>query len=164
MLEVSAKYDSRKPGFALVVALALMGLVLALIISMTLMIQVETQATSSAMEHLRAKESAQLALMVAIGELQKHAGPDQRVTARAEILGSTVQNGERYWTGSWNTNDPSAPPIWLVSGQTPDPTSPSATKRPRQIPKTNSYNKTSKITHPLSESELRFRVGCYNYH
>jgi hypothetical protein len=115
----------RQSGFALVVALSLMAFVLMLILSMSLLVQVETTNASRSLDQLRAKEAARLALMMAIGDLQKHAGPDQRVTARAEILGDSVQNGERYWTGVWDTENPDNQPVWLVSGLNTDPTAPS---------------------------------------
>ncbi|QJE98720.1 hypothetical protein [Luteolibacter luteus] len=74
-----------------------------------------------------ARANARMALYMAIGELQKEMGPDQRVSATADLAGSTtgdalgpgtpptnntpigggnkgltaVQNGTRYWTGVW---------------------------------------------------------------
>ena len=66
----------------------MMAFVLVLLLSMTLLVQVETTNSRQALNQLRAKESARLALMMALGDLQRYAGPDQRVTARAEILGS----------------------------------------------------------------------------
>jgi len=108
----------RQSGFALVVALSLMAFVLMLILSMSLLVQVETTNASRSLDQLRAKEAARLALMMAMGELQKHAGPDQRVTARAEILGdSNVLPETKLWTGVWDTTDTNAAPIWLVSGK-----------------------------------------------
>lgn len=109
-------------GFALVIALGLMAFVLTLLMSMTLLIQVETRTSSDALAQLKARESARLALMIAIGELQKHGGPDQRVSARAEILGGgNYANTARFWTGIWDTSNPSADPTWLVSGDPIDP-------------------------------------------
>jgi len=109
-------------GFALVLALMLMAFVLLLLLSITTLVQVETRAATINLEQLRARESARLALMLAIGELQQHAGPDQRVTARADILGDGNFAPEaKFWTGVWDTTDPSAAPTWLVSGQNVDP-------------------------------------------
>ena len=72
----------------------------------------------------QARANARMALMLAIGELQKSAGPDQRVTATADILGgnSTAAAGHAHWTGVWDTtdydpSDPDTKPFvgWLVS-------------------------------------------------
>jgi hypothetical protein len=106
-------------GFALIVALSLMAFMLTLSVSMALLLHVETRAGSTAHAKLRAKEAARLALMMALGDLQQHAGPDQRVTARAGITG--IKDNKRYWTGIWDTTAPSGSPEWLVSGNAPDP-------------------------------------------
>ena len=79
-----------------------------------------------------ARANARMALMIALGELQKAAGPDQRVSATASILGSTTNpyatgttaaDGRKHWLGVWNTNgyspaDPDTKTFvrWLVSG------------------------------------------------
>ena len=95
----------------------MMAFVLVLLLSMTLLVQVETTNSRQALNQLRAKESARLALMMALGDLQRYAGPDQRVTARAEILGDARTSENPYWTGVWDTANPSAPPRWLTSWQ-----------------------------------------------
>lgn len=41
-------------------------------------------------------------MIVAIGELQKSAGPDRRITATADIR-KTAQPDKAHWTGVWNT-------------------------------------------------------------
>lgn len=109
-------------GFALVLALMLMAFVLLLLLSMTTLVQVESRVAQGSLQTLQARESARLALMLAIGELQKHAGPDQRVTARADILGDgNFEPSAKFWTGVWDTTDPTAAPRWLVSGSSADP-------------------------------------------
>ena len=78
-----------------------------------------------------ARANARMALMMALGELQKAAGPDQRVTATATILGNsnnpyasgtTAVDGKKHWVGVWDTSNysPAAPDSktfvrWLVS-------------------------------------------------
>ena len=86
-----------------------------------------------------ARANARMALMMALGELQKAAGPDQRVSATASILGSSSNphangtntvDGRKHWAGVWDTSNYN-PAIadsktfvrWLVSGHgatTPD--------------------------------------------
>lgn len=112
------KRQQAEGGFALLIALTLMSVVLMLLISMTLMVQVQTTNSRRQLDQLRAKENARLALMMAIGDLQRYAGPDQRVTARAEILRSAIPESNQMWTGVWDTRSPATAPNWLVSGQT----------------------------------------------
>jgi hypothetical protein len=58
---------------------------------------------------MRAKQNALLALNVAIGELQVAAGPDQRVTARADMHDSTPSTladegiTNPFWLGVYRT-------------------------------------------------------------
>ena len=116
------RQDNHLGGFALVLALLLMAFVLMLLLSVTTLVQVESRAASNSLQRLHARENARLALMLAIGQLQKHAGPDQRVTARADILGEgNFDPPCRFWTGVWDSTDPTAAPIWLVSGASASP-------------------------------------------
>jgi type II secretory pathway component PulK len=71
-------------GFALVIALSLMAFVLLLLLSITTLVQVESQSAAIHMHRMQAEQSALLGLQIALGELQKTAGPDQRVTATAQ--------------------------------------------------------------------------------
>ena len=90
-------------GFALIATILLMVL-LAMITVGTLSLSVVTLRTGtqdSAQGVARA--NARMALMIAIGELQKQAGPDQRITASSSIVSSgSIPNPN--WTGvldSW---------------------------------------------------------------
>jgi len=88
---------------SLMILLVLIGVGMLTLSSITL----RTATQESAMATARA--NARMALMLAIGDLQRNAGPDQYVTARAEILDSnpsgTVLSGvsQPYWTGTWRT-------------------------------------------------------------
>ena len=73
-------------GFALVIALSLMAFVLLLLLSITTLVQVETQGSQIQLQQMEAEQSALLGLQLALGELQKTVGPDQRVTATAGIF------------------------------------------------------------------------------
>jgi hypothetical protein len=117
--------DSRS-GFALIVALTLMSFILLLVLSLTVFIRVESASASMAQQQLKAKTNALLALNVAIGSLQKHAGVDQVATASAD-LGGVPEAGRLHWTGVWQDSSPdtAANPLrlptnpdflgWLVS-------------------------------------------------
>jgi len=124
-------------GFALVIALSLMAFILLLILSITTLVRVETQSANIQLAQLKARMNAQLGAMVALGDLQRYTGPDQRVTARADILlapGASGIAGQSRWTGVWSskeiTNDPldTADELeerqarWLVSGNDPSAT------------------------------------------
>ncbi|MFU8848973.1 MAG: hypothetical protein ACNA77_09700 [Opitutales bacterium] len=108
-------------GFVLVAALGMMSFVLLLILSLTLQAQVELRNVSNSKARILARENARLGLMIALGNLQRHAGPDQRVTARAEIEATTT-SGTDKWSGIWDamSGDPDAM-TWLVSGQEATP-------------------------------------------
>ena len=124
-------------GFALVIALSLMAFVLLLLLSITTLVQVESRSAQIQMHRMEAEQSALLGLQLALGELQKTAGPDQRVTATASVLGNSTNpslsnpytkdtpavDGRMHWMGAWDTSsyspaDPDNKTFvrWLVSG------------------------------------------------
>lgn len=117
--------STSRQGFALILALSMMAFVLLLVLSITTLTQVETRAAHTHLQTVQARENARLALMLAIGQLQTQASHDQRVTARAEILGEDAYDpAARFWTGVWNTKTMSAGPVWLVSGTNANPGAP----------------------------------------
>ncbi|MBW8781696.1 MAG: hypothetical protein JF599_07395 [Verrucomicrobia bacterium] len=124
----------RRGGFALLITITLLSFLVLLLVSMASLTRVETQVASNSQQLASARQNALMALNIALGQLQKTAGPDQRVTAIADIKGtatgaadSTIKNP--YYTGVWNStpSDPILPPTltastplaWLVSGTAP---------------------------------------------
>jgi len=103
-------------GFALVIALSLMAFVLLLLLSITTLVQVETQGSQIQMQQMEAEQSALLGLQIALGELQKTAGPDQRVTATAGI--DAANTAQPHLLGVWESfkqeNDSNAPINYAV--------------------------------------------------
>ncbi|MCX6936846.1 MAG: hypothetical protein NTU80_02955, partial [Verrucomicrobia bacterium] len=90
--------------------------------------RVETQVAANSQQISQARQNALMALNLALGQLQKYAGPDQAVTARADITSASALN-QPYLTGVWKTtNTSSIPDTWLVSGNenhiSPPPVSP----------------------------------------
>ncbi len=108
-----------RSGFALLITVTLLALVALLLLSLAMLTRIETAAAANARRAAEAKQNALLALHVAIGRLQRFAGPDQRVTARADLLPESA--GNPYWTGVWDAASPSRAPLtWLVSGNEVD--------------------------------------------
>lgn len=137
---------SARRGFALLITITLLAFLVLLLVSLASLTRVETQVAANSAQLAQARANALFALNLAVGQLQKYAGPDQRVTARADIDAANVSEpggpGEPViphnplWTGVWDatprdstgvalaapTHDPvTAPPpagplAWLVSG------------------------------------------------
>ena len=115
-------------GFALVVTLSLMMLLVIVAVGLLSLGSIALRTSGSQDAINTARANARMAMVIALGELQKNTGPDQRITMTAALAGTdNVPNNA--WTGTI-TVDESAPaggsakdlPVtWLVSGQKPDP-------------------------------------------
>ena len=102
-------------GFALVLALGLLAFLLLLLLSLATLTKVETSISANAGRQAQARQNAAMALQLALGRLQKFAGPDPRVTATAEAFGGGP--GSRHFTGVWDARASGSTPLtWLVSG------------------------------------------------
>ncbi len=104
----------RRSGFALLITITLLAFLVLLLVSLAALTRVETQVASNNQQLSQARQNALMALNVALGKLQAAAGPDQRITATADIV-SNVHNDKRRWTGVWNTTAATPTPEWLVS-------------------------------------------------
>ena len=142
-MEKTPSRTSRRNGFALVVTLTLMILLAVIALGMLSLssVSLRTMGRADAME--RARANARMALLLALGELQKQTGPDQRVTASANMSGTAagaalaagqapandksvdnvskgltaVLSGTRHWTGVFSNRDDAG----LVFTKTPVP-------------------------------------------
>ena len=70
----------------MVLSLALMSLVFLLVLSLLSYVAVELRESEARKDYVLSRVHARFGLQVAIGELQEHAGPDQRLTALGSIL------------------------------------------------------------------------------
>jgi hypothetical protein len=129
-----------------------MSFVLMILLTITLLVSVETTNASRNNDQLLARENARLAILIAIGNVQQFAGPDLKITARADILGDGNYNeNSKFWTGLWDSDlaggvDPS--PVWLVSGDSPDPSA--------------GAGAISKVMFPATPNEPEVRVPLVN--
>jgi hypothetical protein len=106
-------------GFALLIVLTLISFLVLLLVGLATYTRIETAVAGNTQRQAQARQNALLGLQVALGQLQRHAGPDTRVTATAEAFPNTT--GTRHFTGVWSSDSsatatPTTPLTWLVSG------------------------------------------------
>lgn len=111
VVEERSKKEAVKGGFALVISLALMSFILLLMLSLTIFLKIEITTASNQLEVLKARQNALLGAMIALGELQEHAGRDTIATAQSNF---NVASGQAFWTGVWDASNGHR--MWLVSG------------------------------------------------
>jgi hypothetical protein len=103
-------------GFALLITITLLAFLVLLLVSLASLTRVETQVAANNQSLAQARQNALLAMNMAVGQLQKYAGSDARITARAEITSTGVVANPNY-TGVWSAAGASAgADMWLVSG------------------------------------------------
>ena len=124
-----------RKGFALVLSLTVMSLLVLVILSLAGFLAIETRLAESGMQLTRARLNAVMSGRLALAHLQQEAGPDQRSTATGELAGippvaslpspwplsttpaNRVSQGRSLWTGVWRSDVPDQPPAWLISGK-----------------------------------------------
>lgn len=77
---------SLQKGSALVAAVSLLVLLALVALGMLSLSAISLRSAGNASAMDEAKANARLALMIAIGELQKEVGPDMRITSTAALL------------------------------------------------------------------------------
>jgi len=127
----------RKMGFALISTLLQLALIAFIALGMLSLSAVTLRNSSAEEAQNRARANARMALMLALGELQKHAGPDTRITAPSSIVdpdspplvgawksweGSEHDSAGRPWTPDYESKKAASSDGggrflgWLVSG------------------------------------------------
>ena len=114
----------------MILSLALISFVFLLVITLVSQVRQDLAYSDARQNHILAKAHARMGMMIAIGEIQKHLGPDMRVSATADIYDERVQSledniqnqnsplsvdlyennqlnivpeGQRFWTGVWKS-------------------------------------------------------------
>lgn len=90
---------ARESGFALVVTLMMLVLLVVVAMGLLSLSTISLRSTSADKAAQRARGNARLALQLAIGELQKLAGSDNRVTASSAVGKSS--RAQKNLTGVW---------------------------------------------------------------
>ena len=110
------RLNPQRRGFSLVLSLTVMALMVLVVLSIAGFLNIESRLAAIHQSGTQARLSAVASLRLAIGHLQQEAGPDRRVTARADLTADTTQPG---WT--WTSiRTPCGP----ASGAATGPTSP----------------------------------------
>jgi hypothetical protein len=91
-------------GFALIATISIMALLVMVALGMLSLSTIEMRSSQNGKAMAEAQANARMALMLAIGELRKHAGSDTRITAPADILDSSYPPALGVWR-SWGGSD-----------------------------------------------------------
>lgn len=104
----------RDAGFAMVATLSMMVLLTVVIVGMLSLSTVSLRRAAVENPRLVAQANARLALMMAIGELQKNLGPDQRVSGDERLVSrGTGSPANPHWLSVWKTTREDGSP-WIV--------------------------------------------------
>ena len=108
-------------GFALLVTIVLVAFLVLILVGLATFTRVETQVAANSQQLSLARQNAMTGLNIAIGQLQRYAGADHHVTARADITAAGLNHP--YFTGAWlSTNNGTPPSVWFVNGNETNPT------------------------------------------
>lgn len=104
----------QESGFALVASLSIMAVLVMISVALYSMSAVATRTAEIAAARVEAQANAKMALMMAIGDLQKYTGADTRITAPAELKvpsAPAVAGAWKSWEGLNHERDSSSPAL-----------------------------------------------------
>ena len=96
---------SNQRGFALIITLALISFVFLLVITLISQIRLDMSYADARYNHILAKANARVGMMIALGEIQKHLGPDMRVSTTADIYDDRIESEKDYLTTGYPLNN-----------------------------------------------------------
>jgi type II secretory pathway pseudopilin PulG len=135
-MKTSKQQHTQKSGFTLVITISLLVLLVMISIALLSLSSVTLRTTSRADAHAIARANARLAMMVALGDLQKQMGPDMRISAEAAIFDNNPKTpdvegvAQPHWLASYNSWG-----NWLNTDYTPPGGSNISSIRNTYIPK-----------------------------
>ncbi len=143
---------SRTPrGFALVLTLGLLALLVLAVYALSALVRVNTQTASAGVAQMQARQNALLGMNVAFGELQRLAGDDSRVTGMAGVAGMPASTPMRHWCGVWDAGGVFRG--WLTSGASLSPTPTLATSSVIQLVEANSVGQRPATASAYADEE-----------
>jgi hypothetical protein len=93
----SIKKNRKVAGFAMILSLALISFVFLLVITLVSQVRQDLAYSDARQNHILAKAHARMGMMIAIGEIQKHLGPDMRVSTTADIYDERMESGKKHY-------------------------------------------------------------------
>ncbi|MDQ8190614.1 hypothetical protein [Roseibacillus persicicus] len=109
--------EPKERGFAMVVTVTMLVLLSLLSLGVLSLSLTEVRSTAQSNAQFEARANARLALMMALGQLQKTLGPDQRVSAPSSLLDNNPEtakiDGVRnpQWVRVWKTQQDDGTPF-----------------------------------------------------
>ena len=93
-----------KARVSLGVGPALMSLVFLLVISLVSLVGTDLSLAELRKQRVLSQANAKMGMMVALGELQKHLGPDTRVSGTADLLDERVEQTSQFLQNKYDPN------------------------------------------------------------
>ncbi len=97
---------SQRSGFALLITVTPVAFLVLVLVALATFTRVETQVASNSQQLTQARQNAVMGLNIALGQLQKYAGPDQRVTAPASLNATNQNLGRKFQVVSFRWLSP----------------------------------------------------------
>jgi len=94
---------SRSRGFSLIITLLMMVLLTIIALGLLSLSSISLRTVAQDSSNATARTNARCALMLAIGQLQKQMGTDQRISAPATLAVAQPPASHETWTGTWKS-------------------------------------------------------------